>query len=196
MKPNRFLPRTRLAIVAVSLAAALAGCAGSMRPTRFTNPRIDFSFVERVAVLPFENFSSDAAAGPRATRLMVTELLATGAVDVVEPGEVSAALGKFPGRVTRPSIEQVAELGKTLGVQAVIVASVAQSDLMRSGTVAVPTVTIDAQMIEAESGGIIWAATHTEKGSEMSARLLGTQGEPLSVTTRRCVRRLVETLLK
>jgi TolB-like protein len=167
-----------------------------MRPTRFTNPKIDFSFVERVAVLPFENFSNDANAGPRATRLMVTELLATGAVDVVEPGEVNAATAKYSGRATRLSTEQIVELGKTLGVQAVIAGSVAQSEVLRSGSAGIPTVTLDAQMIEAESGGIIWAATHTEKGSEMSARFLGNEGEPLSVTTRRCVRKLVETLVK
>lgn len=180
----------------VAVAAAFAGCGHSMRPTRFTNPRIDFSFVERVAVLPFENVSNDSSAGVRATRLLITELLASGAVDVVEPGEVSAALARFPGRVTRPSKEQTVELGKTLGVQAVILGTVTQSEVLRSGAAGIPTVTLDAQMVEAESGGIIWAATHTEKGSAASARLLGTQGEPLSVTTRRCVRELVSTLLK
>jgi len=183
-------------LAALLAVVALAGCAGSMRPTRFTNPRIDFSFVERVAVLPFENFSSDPAAAARATRLMITELLATGAVDVVEPGEVSAAVAKYSGRFGRPSREQVVELGKTLGVQALIAGSVAQSEVLRSGSAGIPTVTLDAQMIEAEAGEIIWAATHTEKGSVMSARLLGNEGEPLSVTTRRCVRRLVETLVR
>jgi TolB-like protein len=185
----------RLALL-VACLGAVSGC-GSMGPTKFTNPKIDFSFVERVAVLPFENFSNDSAAGARVTRLLVTELLATGAVDVVEPGEVSAAVVKFgASRSQRPSTEQVLELGKTLGVQAVIAGAVSQSEVLRSGSAGIPTVTVDAQMIETESGAIIWAATHTEKGSVVSARFLGNEGEPLSVTTRRCVRRLVETLLK
>lgn len=181
---------------ALLVALLVTGCAGSMRPTRFTNPRIDFAFVERVAVIPFENVSSDSLAGFRATRLLVTELLASGAVDVVEPGEVSAAIARFPGRVTRPSVEQIVSLGQSLGVQAVIAGTVAQSELLRSGASGIPTVTIDAQMIETETGAIIWAATHTEKGSTAAARLLGTQGEPIAVTTRRCVRRLLDTLLK
>jgi TolB-like protein len=179
----------------VACLVAACGC-GTMGATRFTNPKIDFSFVERVAVLPFENFSTDASAGPRVTRLLVTELLATGAVDVVEPGEVHAAMLRFAGGgAQRPSTEQILELGKTLGVQAVIAGAVSQSEVLRSGSAGIPTVTVDAQMIEAESGGIIWAATHTEKGSVVSARFLGNEGEPISVTTRRCVRRLVATLL-
>ncbi|MCM2268489.1 MAG: penicillin-binding protein activator LpoB [Thermoanaerobaculia bacterium] len=198
MSPIRIRPRVRVALLALAAATLAAGCGSSMRPTRFTNPKIDFSFVERVAVLPFENYSNDAAAGPRATRLFLTELLATGAVDVVEPGEVSAALARYGGgaRAVRPSTEQIVELGKTLGVQAVIAGAVAQSEVLRSGSAGIPTITLDAQMIEAESGGIIWSATHTEKGSAMSARFLGNEGEPLSVTTRRCVKRLVATLVK
>jgi TolB-like protein len=174
----------------------LAACASTMKPTRFTNPKIDFSFVERVAVLPFENLSTDQQAGFRATRLLVTDLLASGAVDVVEPGEVTAALAKFPGRVTRPNIEQIVSLGKTLGVQAVIAGAVSQSEVLRSGAAGISTVTLDAQMIETESGAIIWAATHTQKSSPLAAKVLGTQGEPLSVTTRRCVHGLLETLLR
>lgn len=196
MNSNRIPPRLHPAVFVLLASLAVAACGSAMRPTKFANPRIDFSFVERVAVLPFENFSTDPAAAPRATRLMITELLATGAVDVVEPGEVTAALARFPGRVARPSKEQLVELGKTLGVQAVIAGSVAQSEVLRSGAAGIPAVTLDAQMIETESGGILWAATNTEKGSVMSARLLGNEGEPLSVTTRRCVRKLVATLVK
>ena len=116
----------------------------------------------------------------------------------IMPGEVNAAMVRFGGgsRPVRPSIEQIVELGKVLGVQAVIAGSVAQSEVLRSGSAGIPTVTLDAQMIEAESGGIIWAATHTERGSVVSARFLGNEGEPLSATTRRCVRTLVSTLLK
>jgi len=191
---QRNLPARWIALLVFALVAV--GCAGRMRPTRFTNPRIDFSFVQRVAVLPFENLSSDQQAGTRATRLMVTELLSTGAVEVVEPGEVAAALGTLPGRVTRPSAEQVVALGKLLHAQALIAGTVAQSEVQRGAGTSRPTVTLDAQMIETETGEIIWDATHTAKGSSFAAKALGTEGEPLSVTTRRCVAKLVETLLE
>jgi TolB-like protein len=178
---------------------ALLGCAGGIRPTRFTNPKFDFSFVERVAVLPFENLSNDRQAGARATRLTITELLASGAVDVVEPGEVRAALVRIQGadasRGILPSTEDVVALGKALGVQAVIVGSVTQSETVRSGSVSIPVVTLDVHMVEAETGATVWAATHTEKGGGLGARVLGTGGEPLSETTRYCVRGVLSSLI-
>ena len=48
---------------------SLAGCSTAMPATKFTNPKFDFSFVQRVAVLPFENLSNDRQAGANATRL-------------------------------------------------------------------------------------------------------------------------------
>lgn len=195
MKDHRPLSVALLLALIVG-ALTLSACASGMAPTRFTNPRFDFSFVERVAVVPFENLTNDAAAGPRVTRLVITELLASGAVDVVEPGEVQAALDRMGARITTPSTEQVVSLGETLGVQAVIVGSVTQSDTLRSGAVEIPVVTLDVHMLETETGAAVWAATHTEKASGMGARLLGTGGEPISETTRRCVRQVLGTLIQ
>jgi hypothetical protein len=42
----------------------------------------------------------------------------------------------------------------------------------------------------------VWAATESVRGAGMSAKLLGTGGEPISETTRRCVRRLVRRLVR
>ena len=150
-------------------------------------------------MLPFEDLSTDRQSGLRASRLMITELLASGAVDVVEPGEVRAELitllGTQPGRVVTPSTEQIVDLGKSLGVQALILGTVTQSETFRSGAVAIPVVTLDVRMVEAETGATVWAATHTEKGGSVGARVWGTGGEPISETTRRCVRRLLRALV-
>lgn len=175
-----------------------SGCGGRMKPTKFTNPRFDFSFIERVAVLPFENLSSDRQAAWRATRLLSTELLASGAVDVVETGEVQAALSKIQGSdyglVASPPTEQIVALGQALRVQAVVLGTVTQSEVRRSGQVSIPVVTLDVRMVETETGAMIWAATHTEKGGSAGAKVLGTGGEPISKTTRRCVQIILSTL--
>ena len=176
---------------------AFSACSSGLPTTQFANPGFDFSYLQRVAVIPFDNLSSDAQAGKRATRLLITELLASGAVDVVEPGEVQAAMRNLGGgRLTAPSAEQVIALGETLEVQGVVIGTVAQSEVMRLGAALRPVVTLDVQMIEADTGAIVWAATHTEKGSTMGARLLGTGGEPLAETTRRCIQELLGTLLE
>lgn len=179
-----------------ALALSLGACASSLEPTRFVNPDFDFAYVERVAVLPLENLTSDQQSGLRATRLLITELLASGTVDVVEPGEVRAVLERIAARERTPTTEQTIELGRALGVQAVMFGSVTQSESIRSGTVSIPVVTLDVHLVETETGAAVWAATHTEKGAGLGAKILGTGSEPISETTRRCVREIVKTLVK
>jgi len=187
--------------IALLLAATLlGGCGGTMKATRFTNPNFNFAFVQRVAVLPFDNQTNDRQAGPRATRLTITELLASGAVEVVEPGEVQMALNKVTGtalgRSVLPSTEQMIALGKALNVQGIVMGTVTQSENLRSGTVPIPVVTLDMHMVETETGATVWATTQSEKGGSFSARVLGTGGEPLAETTRKCVQAALETLVK
>lgn len=186
----------RCLVVLVLLLGLCLGCSSSLEPTRFINPAFDFGFVERVAVLPLENMTNDRQAGDRATRLLMTELLASGAVDVVEPGEVRAALEKIAGTRRAPSTDEVVRLGSALDVQGIILGSVNQSESLRSGTVQIPVVTLDVHMLETETGRSVWAATHTEKGSGAASKFLGTGAEPISETTRRCVRVLVGTLVE
>jgi hypothetical protein len=194
---NHRVPVAPLLLTAVS---CLGGCGGTMKATQFTNPKFNFGFVQRLAVLPFDNESSDRQAGSRATRLAVTELLATGSVDVVEPGEVQTALAKITGaplgRPVAPSTEQILALGKALNVQGLILGSVTQSENLRSGAVPIPVVTLDLHMVETETGATVWAATHSEKGGSLSARVLGTGGEPIAETTRKCLHEALATLVK
>jgi len=55
----------RWLLVSTTLGTCLLwlACAGSLRPTKFTNPRFDFGFVEKIAVLSLENLSNDQQAG-------------------------------------------------------------------------------------------------------------------------------------
>ena len=178
----------------------LTSCAGNLAPTQFIDPDFDFEFVERVAVYPFENQSNDREAGTRSTRLFMTELLATGAVGVVETGEVLAAVSQIPRlqapKVTRPSRAEIIALGEQLNVQALVLGTVTQSETLRSGQVGIPVVTIDAHLVETETGTSVWAGTHTEKGGGLGKKILGTGTEPISETTRRCIRRLISSLIE
>jgi phosphoribosylformylglycinamidine (FGAM) synthase-like enzyme len=99
-------------------------------------------------------------------------------------------------RFTTPSEEEVIALGEALEVEGVIIGSVAQSEVLRLGGAGRPVVTLDATMLETETGSIVWSATHTEKGSAFGARVLGTGGEPISETTRRCISVLLQSLIQ
>jgi hypothetical protein len=188
--------KTRRRQALVILLTGLFACGKKLPPTQFLNPNFDFAFVEKVAVLPLQNLSDDRQAGVRATRILITELLSTGAVDVVEPGEVQAALDRIAARHTTPTTEEVIELGRALGTQAILLGSVTQSESIRSGSISIPVVTLDVHMLETETGVPVWAVTNTERGSGFGAKVLGTGAEPISATTRRCVQGIVATLVK
>ena len=85
MRFKRFLSRTIICIVVIVLAHA--GCGGRGAPSFYINQDVDFSFIEKVAVLPFENLSSERFAGDMVRQVVISELLATGLVEVSVPGE-------------------------------------------------------------------------------------------------------------
>ena len=119
--------------VAAAWLLFLSGCgAGS---SVFVHPDYNFSYLERVAVVPFENLSSDQGAAARATRLFISDLLAAKAFDVVEPGEVSQALMKYGTiRTAELTEDQIREVGKTLSVQALVFGSLGESAGSRGGS--------------------------------------------------------------
>jgi hypothetical protein len=185
-------------ILAGLLSAALvflAGC-GGMGPTKFIHPGFDFSFIEKIAVVPFENLSNDQAAGAKATRYFTTALLATEAFEVLEPGEVSASLEKF-GLVSTAQLtdEQVITLGQELGVQAVFLGTLSEATSMRSGATTVNVVTVVVRLLETETGATVWSATNTEDSSSFWSSLFGTGQKTPSEVMRRCIDGCLDTLM-
>jgi len=69
----------------------VGGCGGSV--IRYVNPTANFSYIRKVAVLPFNNLSDDRYAGERIRNSLIVDLMSRGAFDVVEQGEVSKVIG-------------------------------------------------------------------------------------------------------
>lgn len=177
-------------------AAIVAGCA-SMRPTTFVHPAYDFSFIERIAVVPLENLTQDRGAGERVSRYFVSELLATEAFDVVEPGEASKGLEALRlVRTAEMTREQVKALGAALGAQAVILGSVTESATIRTGATTESIVSLDVRLVETEMGETVWSTTHTQKGRGVFSLVFGTSGKSLGEVTRQSVKRAVGELVK
>lgn len=171
------------------------GCSG-IGSTVFINRQYNFDFVEKTAVLPFDNLSADQTAAARVTHIFLTELLASESFDVIEPGEVSKALEKYGGRTDALTQIQIQELGKTLGVQGIILGSVNESSSSRGGSSSSPVVTLDVRLIETETGQTVWSATHTQGGKGFWSSLFGTGEASQSEVTRKCVRKVIRTLVK
>lgn len=174
---------------------ALAGCGGTA-PERFVHPDFDFSFIEKVAVIPFENLSGEQGAGARATRYFVNTLLASEAFAVAEPGEVERALGTFAvARTAALTRDQYIQLGKELGVQGLFLGTVSETENIRSGGGNVTVVTVALRLIETETGETVWSVTRSEDSQGFWSSLLGTAQASRGEVTRRCLDKCLDSLL-
>lgn len=184
-------PLGALALVVV----LLAGC-GGMGATTFVHPDYNFAYVERVAVIPFENLSDDRGAAARMSRYFVTELLDARVFDVVEPGEVAqgmVAIGSL--RVAELPPEQFVELGRTFQAQALFLGSVTESAVVRTGASSENVVTLDVRLVETETGAVIWSTTVTETGRGFWSRLFGTSGDSMGEVSRKAVSKAISELV-
>ncbi|HHN65961.1 MAG TPA: hypothetical protein ENK09_11420 [Nitrospirae bacterium] len=186
----------RYLVILLFLASVLvSGCASTTTGTFHISENVDFSYIKRVAVLPFENLSDDKNAAEIVRQLVISELLASGLVEVVYSGDVMAALKRLNIKETTSlSTRQLRAIGKDLNVQAVIVGTVEKYGEVRMGTISAPEVTITLMMAETEAGSIIWSVTKTRGGAGFMARHFGARPETLSETTLRVVRDAVQTL--
>lgn len=181
---------------ALGMILSLAACGGN-RPTSFIHPRVDFSFFKKVAVLPFQNLTTDQFAPERVRESVAAQLLATGAMDVIEPGQVLLVMRQLnlqPG--TPLGIEDLKKLGKALGVNGVIMGTVKEYGEVRSGSVSAPVVSISLRMIEVDSGTIVWSVSNTAGGISTTMRLFGIGSSTMSEVTRTVVRQSLDTLFR
>ncbi len=128
-----------------SVLIFIYGCGG---PEHYIRPKTDISNIKRVAVLPMENFTSDEYAGEKIRRVVITELLSRG-IDVIEPGEVTRVLRESNIRsLGSIKIADIQNMGKTLGVEAVMMGSVEAFGISRGISVSYPEVTINLILFE------------------------------------------------
>jgi hypothetical protein len=187
---------THLRFALPLLLLFILGCASS-RMTVFVNPEFDFSGVERVAVVPFEDFSGDRGMGEYISRVFVTELLAVRAFDVVEPGEVSRFLvSKGVTRTGELTLDQMKELGKTLNVQGVIFGTVGESSQSRSGSMSSQVISLDARMVSIETGATVWSSVVASSGPGFFSRMFGVGEQTRGAAVRKIVKKVIKTLVK
>jgi hypothetical protein len=84
------LPMSGLVLLLLVMGFSAGGCARDVQS--FRHPEADLSSITRVAVIPFENFTSSQYAGEKTTMIYISELLARIDIEVVEPGEVQRIL--------------------------------------------------------------------------------------------------------
>ena len=173
----------------------VAGCATSKRS--YKNNNMDFSSLKRVAVLPFKNLTSDDNAAERVRDSFMGMLLATNAVYVLPPGEVARGISRVGiHNPATPTAEEVKSLGRILKVQAVMTGVLKEYGTVHSGASAANVVGIQLQMLETQTGTIIWSGSSTKGGIGLSDRLFGGGGKPMNNVTEDAINDLLDQLFQ
>jgi len=175
------------------LLLSMAACAGGR--DMYRDPNMDFGSIQNVAVLPFINLSRDQQAADRVRDVFVTALLATGGVYVIPAGEVFKGIGLAgwanPGA---PSTDEIKKLAPLIKIDATISGVVREYGEVRSGSSTANVISISLQMVEAQTGTVVWSATTTKGGIGIKERLLGGGGEPMNTITEKAVHDLIDQL--
>ncbi len=173
----------------------LIACAGSR--STYIDPNMDFGAVKSVAVMPFVSLAKDPIVAERVRDVFINRLLATGAVYVVPVGEVARGVAR--GEIQNPSApspEEAVKLGGIIKVQAIITGVVREYGEVRSGTTSANIISLSLQMIETQTGKVVWTDSSTRGGISIWDRLFGGGGKPMNKVTEKAVNDLIYRLLK
>jgi len=180
--------------VALLFILVSTGCATTSKVV-YRDPNMDFGSIQTVAVMPFGNLTRENIAGERVRDVFMTMLQATGGVYVIPPGEVARGITRLSlERPTSPTPEEVTKFAKIVSTDAVFTGTVNEYGEVRSGTAAANVVSVSLQMMEAQTGKVVWSASSTRGGVTTSDRLFGGGGEPMNATTQKAVDDLLEKL--
>lgn len=181
--------------LAVLLLLWSAGCSGTASKVVYRNSTMDFGAVQTVAVMPFNNLTRETLAGERVRDVFMTMLQATGGLYVVPPGEVARGISRAGiERSASPAPEEVTKFAKVVSADAVFTGTVKEYGEVRSGTSVANVVSVSLQMMEAQTGKVVWSASSTKGGVTTTDRLFGGGGEPMNATTQKAVDDLLDKL--
>jgi hypothetical protein len=181
----------------VLLAGAWACSSRRAAEVTYHDPNMDFSLVQKVGVLPFTNLTQTTAAGERVRDVFSTMLQAGGSIYVLPPGEVARGIDRAAlVKPSTPTPEECVNLGKILQTDAVITGVVREYGEVRSGSATANVVSISVEMMETQTGRVVWSAAATRGGVSAADRLFGGGGEPMDEITSEAVHDLLDRLFK
>ena len=182
-------------IICLLLACICFGCARAPKPNFYIRQDFDFSVIKRVAVLPFDNLTNEKFASERIRRLVINELLASGLMDVVVAGDLSATLKTAKVEsVTALPPKEIKEIGRALNAQAVLAGSVERYEESKGGSFAAPEISISLVMAEIDSGSIVWSVSASTGGAGFGTRHFGARADTISEASEKVVKKTIRTL--
>ena len=163
----------------------------------YHDPNMDFGAIQAIAVMPFAGLAQNNVATERVRDVFITRLLATGAVYVVPVGEVARGIARAEiANPAIPSPEEVVKLASIIKVQAVITGVLKEYGEVRSGATSANIISVSLQMMEAQTGKVVWSVSSTKGGISIWDRLFGGGGQPMNKITEKAVDDLINKLFK
>lgn len=170
-------------IIGMAGLAALAltlGCAGVSVKT-YAKPAAgqrQYGKVKKVAVLPFDSLAEGAAIPKNVGDIFLQELLSRGTFDAVEePRYVAALMKKLKLRNTEElDREVVRKIGDELKAEALILGNVLIYGLQKDSEVT--EFSMRSNMLDVETGDVLWSAETYVKSSTSSGEILGVNKGP------------------
>lgn len=185
----------RVLLSLLLLLVLFGGCAGTRAYVTYRDPNMDFGAVQSLAVMPFSNLTRETAAEERVRDVLTTMLQATGGVYVIPPGEVRRGISRAGLADPRtPTPEEVVKFAKIVNADAVITGTLREYGEVRSGSTSSNIVSVSLQMMEAQTGKVVWTASSTKGGVTTTDRLFGGGGEPMNPVTQKAVNDLLDQL--
>ena len=176
------------------MAMMLVSCGSKTVSESFLREDVDFSFVQRIAVLPFQNNTQEQYAPERSRDVTITQVLSLGLFDVVEKDLVNSVLfdeAIDPGSPIDPLT--LKRMGHRLNVQGFLLGTVDLAGMNKIGASSYPELALTLRLLEAESGMILWQASGNYSGESLASRLFGTKGDDTFQITVKLIRKLLKT---
>ena len=183
----------RLALLCLA-TLLLPGC--SLRSQDlYRDQSMDFGAVRTIAVLPLVNFSRDAQSSDRIRDVLATNLLASGGIYVIPSGETARGIvAAGLANPSAPSVDEVVKLCRILKTDAVMTGCIREYGSLKSSSAVADVVSLSLQLIEGQTGRIVWSASATEGGIGIKERLLGGGGDPINNVSEKAINEIINKL--
>ena len=160
----------------ILLVFAVSGCSGKFDSEFYMRDNVDMGAITRIAVMPFQNFTTDQFVADRTRDIATTQLLALGVADVVDRGLVDSVMAE---EVIDPKlpIDQInmKRLGQRLNVQAFLLGAIDLAGEKRTGNVSYPVLGVTLRLVDAQAGLVIWQGSGRWTSETVVGRILGTK---------------------
>ncbi len=160
------VPLTRSLWLAGALCVALLCTAGAPAVRRSVGGTVPPDR-PRAALMPFENLAGREEQSQLFTKVFFAHLVASGALEMVDPAQVEAAMESLGIRATGSMTSaEVRAMADTLHASYLLLGSVLESGSVQTPNGPVPSVGAALRLVQAASGRVPWAGVHFRSGED------------------------------